>query len=234
MAAVTHFAKLTGDLAALSRTDLRVLALTYDLSVAAHGGSAAHLRTTPAPRHVQLGGSGPKGAAAPNAVPSFGDTRPAYKPRHRRKKKGAVEIIGDWPEDPVSAPAPAAAAPAAAAPAATSTDASAEAVEAVTAQTESLTLADAAAASHDAPASLSQNAAVYETEAEAEIDAENDDDDDAAEDVLVPVAQTDLPSEAPEAVNDDDDDSDGEWITSENLHRHRARDSGNILKDDDA
>lgn len=43
--AVTAFARETGDLHALSRTDLKLLALAYSLEVAAHGD--AHLRKHP-------------------------------------------------------------------------------------------------------------------------------------------------------------------------------------------
>lgn len=43
--AVTAFAKATGDIHTLSRTDLKLLALAHTLEVAAHG--SAHLRSSP-------------------------------------------------------------------------------------------------------------------------------------------------------------------------------------------
>lgn len=45
--AVAEFARQTGDLLSLSRQDMSVLALAYDLDVAAHGGDASHLLAAP-------------------------------------------------------------------------------------------------------------------------------------------------------------------------------------------
>lgn len=47
VAAVTEFARLTGDFAVLSTNDLHVLALARELDVELHGGSDAHLRRVP-------------------------------------------------------------------------------------------------------------------------------------------------------------------------------------------
>jgi RNA-binding protein NOB1 len=59
--AVTAFARATGDIHALSKTDLKLLALVHTLEVAAHG--SAHIRTSPAqalvkPRHRSNAGKG--------------------------------------------------------------------------------------------------------------------------------------------------------------------------------
>ena len=59
LAAVTHFAKLTGDLQRLSAVDLRVMALTYQLEKQFHG--TAHLNSRPRPA-----------TAAPKNAPSGG------------------------------------------------------------------------------------------------------------------------------------------------------------------
>ena len=51
--AVSEFAKLTGDYAALSKQDLGILALAYDVDVALHGGSTDHLRAAPLPIELE-------------------------------------------------------------------------------------------------------------------------------------------------------------------------------------
>jgi RNA-binding protein NOB1 len=52
---VIQFSKKTGDYASLSKTDLRVLALTWDCERRLNGGSTAHLRIAPFPIYTQVG-----------------------------------------------------------------------------------------------------------------------------------------------------------------------------------
>ena len=68
--AIRKFAKLTGDLPALSAVDLRVLALAWMCEKEAKGG-VGHLRTTPPPPGGQ----------------------------HRRGRGRAQEVTGEWPDE---------------------------------------------------------------------------------------------------------------------------------------
>ena len=62
-ATVTDFSKATGDFATLSRTDLRVMALAYQLEVELKGKAHLHAK----PRKVRLGALMGMGGAKPAA-----------------------------------------------------------------------------------------------------------------------------------------------------------------------
>ena len=64
---MTRFARATGELHSLSAVDLKVIALAYELELAAHGN--ARLRSTPAPPRPHA-----KRSARGACLPGWGDT----------------------------------------------------------------------------------------------------------------------------------------------------------------
>ena len=111
LAAVSAFAKLTGDYRSLSPVDLKVLALTYMLEVEA-AGSAAHLRTEPAQAAVAPGAAVAGWHAAEPCRYGLGCTRPDCWYAHPEPAPAAAAppaLEQPLDQQPPVAPAPASA-----------------------------------------------------------------------------------------------------------------------------
>jgi RNA-binding protein NOB1 len=83
--AVAEFARQTGDYSALSKVDLRVLALTYTLEAEEHGGKVGHLRTTTTTRMAAMVN------AKASAVAKVGGEKKVGEEEEEEKKEGEGE-----------------------------------------------------------------------------------------------------------------------------------------------
>jgi len=95
--AVSDFAKLTGDYAALSRQDLGALALAYDTDVSLHNGSTEHLRSEPLPIETEtlIGDRGVKAAYAwtTEMLPGYGvATQTTEWHSFKKSSRGAKKV----------------------------------------------------------------------------------------------------------------------------------------------
>ncbi|KAI8865817.1 hypothetical protein GQ42DRAFT_165868 [Ramicandelaber brevisporus] len=244
LAAVSAFARATGDYASLSLADLRVLALTYYLDKQAHNGDVSHLKTKPgkpAPGHASNNAATTTTAEAA-ATTTTTTTSDVAQPAEKQQE----------PTQPAAPRKPAPVAPWASLTAVKQK--SEEAVEKLADDVAKLPLDDnkatddAADQDEDAAEEGEDDddfelasdderdlAAMKAAEAEdVELVSESEEDDAAASQATEPVEQqptAEKEVEEKEQGNDDDLFDDG-WITPKNIQKHRQREySGSSGKD---